>query len=104
MMKFKKHLRAEMELTETTVKELAYKTGISQSTLNNYLGKHPVQPTLKNGVKIARALGITAERLVYGEEEAADSKELRAVIGMVRKLSPSGLVNLSKLLKPFVPD
>jgi transcriptional regulator with XRE-family HTH domain len=93
-----------MELTETTVKELAYKTGISQSTLNNYLGKHAVLPTIVNGVKIARALGVTAERLVYGEKEDADDKELRAVIGMVRKLSPNGLMNLQKILKPFVPD
>ena len=75
-MGFKENLRAELAYSGMMVKELSSSSGVNQYTLNNYLNKKGQLPSIEAGVKIARALGVTAEYLVYGEED--DRKETRA--------------------------
>jgi transcriptional regulator with XRE-family HTH domain len=67
-MAFKENLRLELSYKNILVKELAALTGISKSTLDNYLNVRENMPSADIAVKIAHALGVTVEYLVTGEE------------------------------------
>ena len=67
-MSFRENLKDELKYQDITVKELAYKTGINKRTLDNYIRENESQPTVENAVKIAKALGVTTEYLVTGNE------------------------------------
>ena len=60
-------MKAELDYQGMQIKELSAKCGISKNTLGNYLTGHNSLPSIETGVKIAQALGITAEYLVNGE-------------------------------------
>ncbi len=73
-MSFRDNLKDELQYQDITVKELAYKTGINKRTLDNYLRENESQPTVENAVKIAKALGVTTEYLVTGNESDKNVK------------------------------
>jgi len=58
------------------VKELAQITGISRHTLDNYLNVRENMPTADVAVKIAKALGVSVEYLVTGEEAQQEKSAL----------------------------
>ena len=64
---FKQTLRAEMDFQDIKVKELANRTGISQRTLEGYLGSRASIPPADVAVKIANALNVSVEYLVTGK-------------------------------------
>ena len=64
---FKQMLRNEMEFQDIKVKELALRTGISQRTLEGYIGVRGSSPPADVAVKIAKALNVSVEYLVTGE-------------------------------------
>ncbi len=64
---FKQMLRNEMEFQDVKVKELALRTGISQRTLEGYIGVRGSIPPADVAVKIAKALNVSVEYLVTGE-------------------------------------
>ncbi len=63
-MSFSENLRDTLEYRDMQIKELAAKTGISNSTIENYLSGQKSLPNVENGVKIAKTLGVTVEYLV----------------------------------------
>ena len=67
-MSFRENLKDELAYQDITVKELSFKTGINKRTLDNYLRENESQPTIENAVKIAKALGVSAEYLATGEQ------------------------------------
>jgi transcriptional regulator with XRE-family HTH domain len=67
-MGFKENLKAELAYSNMLVKELAAETGIKKHTLDNYLNTHNSIPSAEAAVSIARALGVTVEYLVTGQE------------------------------------
>jgi transcriptional regulator with XRE-family HTH domain len=67
-MGFKENLKAELEFQDMQVKELSDVTGISRHTISNYLSVRERIPTADVAVKIAKALGVSVEYLVTGEE------------------------------------
>ena len=69
-MGFKENLKAELEYQGMQLKELSAKCGVSKNTLGNYLTGHNSLPSIETGVKIAQALGVSAEYLVNGESIA----------------------------------
>ena len=69
---FKQMLRNEMEFQDIKVKELALRTGISQRTLEGYIGMRGSIPPADVAVKIAKALNVSVEYLVPGESEKAN--------------------------------
>lgn len=71
---FKQTLRAELNFQDIRVKELAYKTGISQRTIEGYLSARGSIPPADVAVKIADALRVSVEYLVTGNasREAVD--------------------------------
>ena len=89
-MGFKENLRAELAYSGMLVKELSGLSGVNLHSLNNYLSKRGQFPSVEAGVKIAQALGVSAEFLVFGEEgEREDVKtngEIRAITRIARQL------------------
>ncbi len=63
---FKKTLREELYFQNLTVKELAFKTNLSQRTLEGYLGSRNSMPPADVAVTIAKALNVSVEFLVTG--------------------------------------
>jgi transcriptional regulator with XRE-family HTH domain len=83
-MGFKENLKAELEFQDMQVKELSEITGISRHTIGNYLSVRERKPTADVAVKIAKALGVSVEYLVTGEEDQLEKPvlgpEIRALI------------------------
>ena len=67
-MSFKENVKYELDCKGMMVKELAILSGVNRRTLDNYLRENNSQPTIENAVKIAKALGVTVEYLVTGNE------------------------------------
>ena len=73
---FRETLRSELDFQDIKVKELAVKTGISQRTLEGYLGARGSIPPADVAVKIAQVLNVSVEYLVTGDsEQNAKSKD-----------------------------
>ena len=87
---FKENLKSELAYQDMQVKELAEITGISRYTLGNYLNARERIPTADVAVKIARALGVTVEYLVTGEESISEKSLIKPEI--------RGLIQNYKLL------
>ena len=88
------------------VKELAQMTGISRHTLDNYLNVRENMPTADVAVKIAKALGVSVEYLVTGEESSpaktSFGPEIRGLIQNFKLLSEFDrklVVNIVQILK-----
>jgi transcriptional regulator with XRE-family HTH domain len=75
-MGFRENLKSELAYQDMMVKELAVVTGISRHTLDNYLNVRERMPTADVAVKIARALGVSVEYLVTGEEKSQEKSSL----------------------------
>jgi transcriptional regulator with XRE-family HTH domain len=105
-MGFKENLKSELAYQGIVVKELASLSGISKHTLDNYLNVREYMPSADAAVKIARALGVTVEYLVTGEDNALDKSnfghEIRSLIQNFRLLNENdrkmiiGIVQLYK--------
>jgi len=102
-MGFKDNLRAELAYSGMLIKELSNLSGINTNTLNNYLNKRGQMPSIEAGVKLARALGVTVEYLVLGEEsEKTDSEvngELRSIIRLFKNLGQKERRLILEMLK-----
>lgn len=66
-MSFSENLREILDTRDIEVKELAFGTGISKNTIDNYLSGQKSLPNAENAVKIAKYIGTTVEYLVLGE-------------------------------------
>jgi len=90
-MGFKENLRAEIAYSGVLIKELSSLSGVNLHTLNNYLSKKGQLPSIEAGVKIARSLGVTAEYLVFGEEDeredARANGDIKSMIKIAKKLN-----------------
>ena len=69
VMGFAENVKFEMDFQDIQIKELSIKTGISKNTLDKYLFGKKVQPGVENAVKIANALAVSVEYLVFGNSE-----------------------------------
>jgi transcriptional regulator with XRE-family HTH domain len=79
-MGFKENLKSELTYQDMLVKELAARAEISRHTLDNYLNVRERMPTADVAVKIAKALGVSVEYLVTGDECGHDKTSLGAEI------------------------
>ncbi|MCR4712926.1 MAG: helix-turn-helix domain-containing protein [Treponemataceae bacterium] len=84
-MGFRENLKEVLIYQDITVKELAERTGISKHTLDHYLTKNGSRPQVELAVKIARALNVSVEYLVYGDS-ASNINNSRNIDGLVTKL------------------
>ena len=67
-MGFREFLKDEMEYQCLTTRALSEKSGVSKRTIDNYLKKNPQEPSVSNAYKIAKALNVSIEYLLTGEE------------------------------------
>ena len=86
---FKQTLRAEMDFQDIKVKELSLRTGISQRTLEGYLGSRASIPPADVAVKIADVLAVSVEYLVTGKNDNKNhqQKENENLKNSIRNLS-----------------
>jgi len=103
---FKENLRAELDYSGLTVKELSAKTGIPKGTLDCYLGVRASIPPADIAVKIAEALNVSVEYLVTGRELKRQDKILdhsaRSIMQILSELNEKDvaiILGLSKILK-----
>ncbi len=89
---FKENLRDLLDYQDMTVKELAFKTGISKRSIENYLGTRSSMPPADYACKIATALNTSVERLVNGnntKNEISLSDNLFSLLQRFQQLSES---------------
>lgn len=104
-MNFKDRLREEMEFKGMLAKEVAAAAGISGSTFLSYIDARGVLPNVETAVKIAKALGVSVEYLVAGENDVSYSarcKEIQAIVNDLRKMNHSELEMLKKITAALV--
>lgn len=73
MVTFADRLREEMEYLALTRKELAIKADVKQRALDMYLGTQGSMPPADVAVRLAKALQVTVEYLVTGEQQEKTS-------------------------------
>lgn len=72
---FKENLKELLEYHDMTIKELAFYTGISHRSIENYLNSRESIPPADYACKIAKALDTTVEYLVYGSDSNSTKPE-----------------------------
>jgi len=103
---FRENLRAELDYSGLTVKELSHKTGIAKGTLDCYLGVRASMPPADIAVKIANSLGVTVEYLINGQEIKRQDKlldpKIRSIIQILIELNDKDvetILAISKIIK-----
>lgn len=84
---FKENLKELLEYEDMTVKELAFKTGISKRSIENYLSARASMPPADYACKIASVLNTTVEALVYGSKTPVPSREDIKILELLRRIS-----------------
>jgi transcriptional regulator with XRE-family HTH domain len=74
-MSFQDRLRAEIDYQGLMIKEVAAKAGISKRTLDSYVDSRAVIPKADIAVSLARALNVSVEYLITGEESDKKKNE-----------------------------
>jgi transcriptional regulator with XRE-family HTH domain len=91
-MGFKENLKAELLYSGMLVKELSALSGVKKHTLDNYLNTHNSIPSAEAAVGIARALGVSVEYLITGNERirgktlSSLSPDLRSLVKIAEQL------------------
>ena len=104
---FKENLRSELDFQGITVKELSAGTKIPVATMDCYLRTRSTEPSAENAVKIARALNVSVEYLVLGDEtgsvlqQAELSREARELIYRIKSLNIEQCKVILRLLAVF---
>jgi transcriptional regulator with XRE-family HTH domain len=77
-MGFRENLKQELAFKGMLIKELAALSGVHKRAIDTYVRTPSSMPPADAAVKIARALGVTVEYLVSGEETAVprDAREI----------------------------
>lgn len=109
-MGFRENLRDELNYQDIRIKELTKITGISAGTLNHYLAEKSTEPTVENAVKIAKALNVSVEYLVCGEDSSFAKneksgfdiklyKKYETILKKLDTLQPSSIQAVDRLLE-----
>ena len=110
---FRENLRSELSYQGVMIKELSARTGIPIPTLDCYLGARATIPSVDAAFKIARALKVTVEYLLIGEEadqativHRKKSQEAQDLIHWVEKLNSDqckAILNMISIFKKQSP-
>lgn len=103
-MNFKTRLKEEMEYRGIQHKELAAKAEIKPRALLTYVAANPSMPPADVAVKIAKALGVSVEYLVTGEDYLHNSKysEIQDVVKDLSNLNKEELNIIKKMIHALV--
>ena len=101
-------MKSQLDYSGMLVKELAARSGIKKKTLDSYLGNRGYTPSVEAAVSIAKALGVTVEYLVTGEDNRNDRQlsslpsDFQEIVLASEQLTIKDrfiLLNLARLLK-----
>ena len=67
-MGFQENLKLHLKYSGLLIKELAARSGVKKKTIESYLGNRGYTPSVENAYKIARALDVSVEYLLTGDE------------------------------------
>lgn len=100
---FKRNLRDQLDYLGMTIQELSDKTGISKRTIENYLSKRGSIPPADYAYLISKALGVSMEWLVAGNDSETDTKQwcaskMRPLMHDIEKLD----TNVQEAIKTIV--
>ncbi len=84
---FKENLKELLDYEDMTIKELAFKTGISKRSIENYLGARASMPPADYACKIASVLNTSVEAMVYGSKSPVPSAEDIKILELLRQVS-----------------
>ena len=106
-MGFKENLKAELAYKDILIKELAVLSGVNRRTIDNYLRENGSIPSAEAAVSIARALGVTVEYLITGNEQQKqsdsqllpDPKVILKSLEILNKRDRKIVLNMIKVLK-----
>jgi len=107
-MNFRENLRNELNFQDVTVKELSARTGIPIATLDCYLGTRATVPSVDAAYKIAKALKVSIDYLVCGENTKTTShpkkkisQETSNINKWVEKLSAEQCKAINNMITVF---
>lgn len=83
-MDFWNTVKSELSYQGLTQKDLANKAELNYRTLQNWIARN-IQPDIFSAVKIAKALNVSAEYLLYGDNDISDMETVLLI--KFRKLS-----------------
>ena len=86
-------LKNEIKAKNTTQEWIAGKIGVPLSTFRKWMTRK-TYPNLKEGIEIAKLLGVSAEYLVTGTEQDGLDNSERKLINAYRKLIPADQENV----------
>ena len=103
---FRENLRNELDYQGIIIKELSARTGIPVATLDCYLGTRATIPSVEAAVKIAKALQVSVEYLVTGENTNPIKKkkcyrEAKELVKQIENLNQEQSKVLIKLMTLF---
>jgi transcriptional regulator with XRE-family HTH domain len=106
-MGFKENLKAELAYKDILIKELAVLSGVNRRTIDNYMREDSSIPSADAAVRIAKALGVTVEYLITGNEgqkqkpssPLPDSRVILKNLEALNKRDRKIVLNLIKSLK-----
>lgn len=107
-MTFRQRVKTEMKYLGISAKELAARAGISVNTLNMYIGYREAMPSCEVGLKIANALCVSLDYLVYGKEnqnckELSEKQKIQNELFLLLKdLNENELKNYLQMTELFV--
>lgn len=90
-MGFASNLKDILTFRNIEVKDLAAGTGISKSTIDNYLSGQKSIPNAENAVKIAKFVGTTVEYLVTGKYSDSLGNIYQEVIADLHRIDKNDL-------------
>lgn len=106
-MNFRDRLKDEISYSGFTIKELAAKTEISKRTLDTYVDNRGSIPAADVAVKLAKALNVSVEYLVTGEDsklpdDIKESIKYKSLIQKLEKLTPENWEKLEPLFNAMI--
>lgn len=109
LMNFKERLRDEIEYKGLLIKEVSALAGVNNNTFLSYVDARGSLPNVEIGVKIAKALGVSVEYLVTGEDSGIthDSKytDIQEIVRDLSILDKSQILTIKKMVHALVqPD
>lgn len=103
-MDFKERLREEIDYKGYLIKEIAAIAGVNNNTFLSYVDARGSLPNVETGVKIAKALGVSVEYLVTGEDSTHNPKytEIQQIINDLSTLDENKIAIIKKMIHALV--
>jgi transcriptional regulator with XRE-family HTH domain len=97
-MGFGENLKQELTYNGMLKKELSALSGVHKRAIDTYVRTRASMPPADAAVKIAKALGVTVEYLVTGEDSSM-SKEVRKITRSIQNLNQRDRKLITSLVK-----